>query len=493
MKPISILLLILCLSLRLAHGVPEHLENIAEISISFRNYDAKIHKGFLEIIIPDLLSPQKEQLKLSDDGTLQYALIIDQDKQISISYENRSIPLIVSTDDELRLELDLEEVKDFEALTEVQVAGHYAQTNLLILTHIRKISDWMLAAERSPQYQGLMDKTMTKEEYHDLKIADLEQQLDFLETFLKEENISDPIFADWARAKIKYIIGRDLSLFPFMGKINREIDEKDDFFDFLEKIDPNSKEVFLFDSKIEYLKGLSTSYVIISNISNSHIETKKNRAEASLPLMYELILQQLPEGKGRELMLAFVYRMERNEAKYVQYLEEHVSKDLLEKVDRFKQKKEKLELSIPELIEAYDISREEKEELLALYKIAEGKIVFHDFWFASCAPCMKEMPHYNELISSAGEDVVFIMFGVYMSEKEWRAIRNKYQLKGEHHLLSKNQLAFFELYFNVKGYPHHKLLDREGKLIDTPIPRVHPNNISRLLKTLDTYKGNREE
>ena len=140
--------------------------------------------------------------------------------------------------------------------------------------------------------------------------------------------------------------------------------------------------------------------------------------------------------------------------------------------------------SIIALIERYDISKKEKDELLEMYRETEGKVIFHDFWFTNCGPCMKELPNYNVLIASVDQDVVFVFYGVYMQDSEWKEARERLDSKGRHHLLTKNQLAFFEKYFKLNGFPHHQLINTKGQIIGERIPGVYPANFDYIMNLI---------
>ncbi|MEX2568517.1 MAG: thioredoxin-like domain-containing protein [Cyclobacteriaceae bacterium] len=151
--------------------------------------------------------------------------------------------------------------------------------------------------------------------------------------------------------------------------------------------------------------------------------------------------------------------------------------------------KKKKHLDIISLINNYDISENEKTELLSLYNSAKGKVIFHDFWFSNCAPCMKELPNYNDLIvTTEKENVEFIFYGVYMRNEEWKKTIDKFGLKGNHHLLTKNQLAFFEKYFGVHGFPHHQITKSNGMIGEKVDFRVHPNNFNAINELINKHQ-----
>jgi thiol-disulfide isomerase/thioredoxin len=51
----------------------------------------------------------------------------------------------------------------------------------------------------------------------------------------------------------------------------------------------------------------------------------------------------------------------------------------------------------------------------------KGKPVILNFWASWCPPCRNEMPHFNEVYSQAGEDVVFMMVDLVDGQRETQA------------------------------------------------------------------------
>jgi len=201
------------------------------------------------------------------------------------------------------------------------------------------------------------------------------------------------------------------------------------------------------------------------------------------------MIKRLPENKEREYVMTFAYyhNDRATPEKYRDSLRKYVSSDILELIET---EEENENLNIRHLLKKYDISDEDKKELLDLYNNTAGKVIFHDFWFASCYPCMQEFPHYNDLISSNnGEEVVFIFYGVFMTENEWEKTIKKYELKGVHHLLTKDQLAFFQKYFGVKGFPHHQLVNAEGNIVNGSIPGIRSDNLENINNYIEAQKG----
>lgn len=328
-------------------------------------------------------------------------------------------------------------------------------------------------------------------EYKNKRIAEMKQQLIVLDSLIIKKNITDKTFVNWSKAQIRYRAGNDLSLYPFFGTLNKKIDAKKEYFNFINEVNPKNNDEFTYQSYLNYLATLSTSFKIMSSISEKYASDRENLKKDSLsnfPIVFNII-KNLKDSKERELLMAYSYYENKTvPEKYQDSLKYFVSNKLMAQV-KWKEKDEKS--NIITLIKNYDLPKNEKTELLKLYEETKGKIVFHDFWFTNCTPCMKELPSYNDLISATNsENIEFIFYGVYTENKEWKKTIDKFKLKGKHHLLTKNQLAFFEKYFRVHGFLHHQLIKSNGEIGENVNFGIYPNNFEKIINKIEKYRSN---
>lgn len=227
----------------------------------------------------------------------------------------------------------------------------------------------------------------------------------------------------------------------------------------------------------------------MSDVADKYSSKREQLKKGSLtnfPIAFNMVKKR-PKNNERELLMAYLYRKNKQvPEKYQDSLKNFVNDELLNQVKSLEKNET---LDIITLIENYDIPDNEKKGLLALYENAKGKVIYHDFWFTNCAPCMKELPNYNDLIATVDkEKVAFIFYGAYMKNEEWKKTIDKFQLKGKHHLLTKNQLAFFEKYFGVHGFPHHQIIKSNGQIGEKVRYGAYPSNFEEIKNLIDKHK-----
>lgn len=464
------------------------VENFTEVNLKFIDYEPSEHKSFIDLIIENEINPIEQQLKISDSGTVSYNFINEKKRELVFNYENREFSLIVSPNEKLNAELTIAELTDWKSKFNSfkTTSGENKVTNNLILANTSYLDSLIKQAPDGFSNDG----KSVDIDYKINRISEMQEQLKAFELFIKEKNIKDKTFIDWSKAQIRYRAGNDLSLYPFFGTLNRKIDDENDYFNFINEVNPIKNDKITYQSRLKYLETLSTSYKIMSNIANKYSSKREQLKKDSLsnfPIAFNMV-KKLPKNKERELLMAYLYRKNNKvPEKYQDSLKYFVNDKLLSQVKSLEQNET---LDIVSLIENYDIPENEKTELLALYKNADGKVIYHDFWFTNCAPCMKELPNYNDLIATTNEkNVEFIFYGAYMKNDEWRKTIEKFKLKGKHHLLTKNQLAFFEKYFKVHGFPHHQIIRSDGTIGEKVQLGVYPSNFDAINELIEKHKA----
>lgn len=88
----------------------------------------------------------------------------------------------------------------------------------------------------------------------------------------------------------------------------------------------------------------------------------------------------------------------------------------------------------------------------------KGKVVFLNFWFTACVPCIEEMPTLNNLQNAYKDKVEFIAI-TFNSAEEVKQFLLKYDFDFEHVVDGKNLLTDT---LKNREYPRNLVLDRNG-------------------------------
>ena len=473
-----LLALTLCIALKLA-------AQPAEISIQLDGYQPAVHKNFIEIELSDVNFPQKTQLQLLENGTVIANPVIDYAREIMITYDDRAIPILIAPGDKVILQINTDSLLNRNT-TEAQVSGALQQSNELILKHFQTIEGWFFKASNA----FAVDKSMPEDEYAALRWGEMQAHLASLDSLVSREQIRDSIFTTWAASRVRYEAAFDLCAFPFLGRINNKLSETDAYFHFIGAMEPANAMVATFRSYAEYARVLAGDFQIIGGISDKYAEQRqalRAAGQSSFPVVFQIV-SRLQPGAQREVAMIYIFKnTSRIPPAYQDSLVRYVSAAQLNELNRPASIQ-----SVPllQLLQTFGLNDQEKQELQQLYTDTQGKVVYHDFWFFGCAPCMAEMPYYNQLIEAAGDSTQFIFLAAHTQKDDWQRIIQKYNLKGRHHLLSKNQLAFYERYFNIKGFPHHQLLNTKGEIVDHRIAPFSATDLDRILKLLETVRTN---
>lgn len=93
----------------------------------------------------------------------------------------------------------------------------------------------------------------------------------------------------------------------------------------------------------------------------------------------------------------------------------------------------------------------------------KGKVVVLNFWFASCKPCIAEVPELNEVYESFKEDSNVVFASITFENREQvNSFLKKHPLK---YPVVSDAKDICDL-FNIIGYPTNIVIDKEGKYSD---------------------------
>ncbi|NML63926.1 TlpA family protein disulfide reductase [Hymenobacter sp. RP-2-7] len=102
-----------------------------------------------------------------------------------------------------------------------------------------------------------------------------------------------------------------------------------------------------------------------------------------------------------------------------------------------------------------------------------GKVMYLDFWFAGCKPCLAEAPAAAKLKQQfAGQEVVFAYISTETNVDDWKRSIEQHGLAGPTsvHLLDPEGRYATRAY-HIDGFPTYVLLDRRSRVWSGNAPR----------------------
>lgn len=314
--------------------IETQIENYTEVNLRFSDYDPIEDKSFIDLKIENGVNPIKQQLKISDSGTVSYNFINIKKRELVFNYENKEFSLIVSPNEKLNAELNIAGLTDrnlkfnsFEA-----TSGINKVTNNLIFQNSSYIDSLIRQATDGFSNDG----NSIDIEYKKLRVKEMKEQLKEFDLFIKEKKIKNETFINWGSSQIKYRAGYDLSMYPFFGTLNNKIDDENDYFNFIHEINSNQTDELTYQSHLRYLETLAISYRIMSNIADrysSEREQLKKDSLSNFPIAFNMV-KKLPQNNERELLMAYLYRKNNKvPEKYQDSIANYVNKDLLSQVN----------------------------------------------------------------------------------------------------------------------------------------------------------------
>ena len=113
----------------------------------------------------------------------------------------------------------------------------------------------------------------------------------------------------------------------------------------------------------------------------------------------------------------------------------------------------------------------------------KGKNLYLDFWSASCSPCIKEFPHFNELSQEfKGQNIEFIGINIMDTKEQWFKTIDKNDLQGVQ--LAVGSSSKFLDSLGVNGIPRYMLVDDMGNVLNFNAKRPSDIEIRKKLYSL---------
>ena len=127
-----------------------------------------------------------------------------------------------------------------------------------------------------------------------------------------------------------------------------------------------------------------------------------------------------------------------------------------------------------------------------LRKITEpyrGHLVLLDIWGTWCGPCKEALSHSKEEYERLKDyDLVYLYLANHSTDEAWKNVIKEYNVVGEnifHYNLPIDQQSAIERFLGVHAWPHYRLINRDGTVLDV---NADPRDLEGLAKLLENLK-----
>ena len=118
-----------------------------------------------------------------------------------------------------------------------------------------------------------------------------------------------------------------------------------------------------------------------------------------------------------------------------------------------------------------------------------GHLVLFDIWGTWCGPCKEALSHSKEEYERLKDyDLVYLYLANHSTDEAWKNVIKEYNVVGEnifHYNLPIDQQSAIERFLGVHAWPHYRLINRDGTVLDV---NADPRDLEGLAKLLENLK-----
>ncbi len=447
---------------------PFNASDSVQITGKIIGYDPNQADHFITFSTNDLFGKSTSQaIQIEDNGNFWIKLYQPYEGDMQLNYKNAYINIYTQPKQVLQLTIYDAKVKRETSNDGAFIAkGELASINNLIFKFRTTFDQHVFKSKTDMGDQKQSDST-----YAASVIRKLDEQLAFLNSFIKSNSIIDQKFINWQRSQLQYEAAREILFFPFAGKYNKDITQKQ-LLQLISPIPIDNEKAYHNSAYYGFLNSLCGGQQIIININPMYDALKaQNRKNTTVICLDEI--DKFAAGLARQLMYYDVFLSkagsQSDPTPYLARFNTSITNPFL---------KEKLvggdasrdvvfkKINIVDRLKALKVSSVLKQRLISLFTQYEGTSLYIDFWGDWCAPCMNELPNYPQLITAlAGKPIKFLFLSTFTTEESMLAIKEKFKINGDFVNLTKDEVSIVNNVFEFHSYPSHFMVDAKGEVV----------------------------
>ncbi|TCC92180.1 redoxin domain-containing protein [Pedobacter frigiditerrae] len=447
---------------------PFNAKDSVQISGKVVGYDSSQTDHFLSFSTYDLFGRSTSKaIQIEDNGDFLIKLYQSFEGDIQLNYKGAYINVYTKPNNILQLEIYDSKVKQEIHYENAFVAkGELASINNLILKFQTAYDKYPFKSEFD-----MGDKKQTDSAFAASVVIKLNEQLAFLSAFVEDNQVADQKFINWQRSRFQYEAGQSILFFPFAGKYNKEITQKQ-LLQLINSIPINNDNALNCSSYYAFLSSLTGAQQIMININPMYDAIKAMNGKNTMGICLDEI-DKFATGIARELQYfgSFLRRAGSGSdpMPYLARFNEVIDNPFLKQQIRTVQApmhKAFNEFDIVARLKALKVKPVLKERLINIFSQYKGMSLYIDFWGDWCGPCMSELPTYPKLIAAlAGKQIKFLFLSTFTTVESMLAVKKKFKIDGDFINLSKDEVNIVNNVFEFHSYPSHFLVNDKGAVV----------------------------
>lgn len=481
-----------------AHSWPFVEKDSIMVSGTIIGFRPNSDESFISFQTHDLQGlTTKHSFEISPNGHFIGKLFQPYEGDIFLLFKERCTILYVKPGNHLFLTIRNDKANGTSDLKEViSVKGESGAIN-------KELFNFFKQYERHQFFNktDIANNDQTDSAFAAARIKRLTEELNFLALFGQQSGKRSRTFEKWAKNYLVYDAAYEIILFPFLGKLNKNINYRE-LFSMLKNIPPNNESALQNSYYYRFLNQLTGSLDIIRNINPVYNSIKKYNGYDRIAFILDKIDENFT-GIAREIMYLDYYDNTKDEILnesdssvnkkrerfYRNISDPYIKKLFLEREES--SAKTLIKYNVRQRLKEIHADSVLKERLLLLLGKKKDSSLFIDFWGSWCGPCMLEMPYYHKFITSfAGKPLKFLFFSVNTPENTMNDVKQRYGIEGEFINLSRDESDIMNMVFEFNSYPRHFIIDSNGLLVDKTISnfvsggKINSGVIERIKKNI---------